>query len=207
MFMYSHIVGASALALEGSLAWFAFGGLTNSCEEGFPCKTQALYNENFLDIPFVGQVATFYPMLNCTAVPILTITLRNNLMQVLPLKDWIRDYGCNSCQWLLQDSKRSVKGVWSLIFSLPCIILVLFFRDPAKLVTYTGGICGTFVIFLIPVTLLIYARSLKREEVYNCENPNKSPFQHWIWIALVLVYSTVTLVCVIIGIVNGTAGE
>lgn len=176
MFLYSHIVGGCILGLEGFLAWMAFGGLTNPCTEGFPCKTQALYNENFLAIPFVGQVATFYPMLNCTAVPILTITLRNNLMQVLPIKDLIKKYGCGCCQWLLDDTKRSVKGIWSLIFSLPCIILVFFFRDPAKLVTYTGGICGTFILFLIPVTLLIYARSLDREDTLNEKNPNKSWF-------------------------------
>lgn len=45
-----------------------------------------MYNENFLDLPVVGQICNFYPMLNVSAVPILTITLRNNLMEVLPMK-------------------------------------------------------------------------------------------------------------------------
>lgn len=39
MFMYSHIVGGTILGMEGLLAWMAFGGLKNSCSEGFPCKT------------------------------------------------------------------------------------------------------------------------------------------------------------------------
>jgi hypothetical protein len=41
-------------------------------------------------------------MLNVAAVPILTITLRNNLMQVVPIKRWIRQSG--SCLFLLEVS-------------------------------------------------------------------------------------------------------
>ena len=41
-------------------------------------------------------------MLNVSAVPILTITLRNNFMQVVPVKRWIRDWGC--CKFLLDVS-------------------------------------------------------------------------------------------------------
>jgi hypothetical protein len=65
------------------MAWLAFSGLTNSCDAEnaiFPCAVSALFNENFQAIPVVGQVCVFYPMLNAAAVPILIITLRNNLM-------------------------------------------------------------------------------------------------------------------------------
>jgi amino acid permease len=46
MFLISNIVGASMLALEGQLAFWAFGSLKNECKN-FPCTTQKLYNENF----------------------------------------------------------------------------------------------------------------------------------------------------------------
>ena len=46
MFLISNIVGAILLCLEGQLAFWAFGGLTNDCTE-YPCKVQKLYNENF----------------------------------------------------------------------------------------------------------------------------------------------------------------
>ena len=42
-------------------------------------------------------------MLNVSAVPILTITLRNNFMQVVPVKRWIRKWNC--CTFLLEVSK------------------------------------------------------------------------------------------------------
>ena len=41
-------------------------------------------------------------MLNVSAVPILTITLRNNFMQVVPVKRWIRNWNC--CTFLLEVS-------------------------------------------------------------------------------------------------------
>lgn len=63
MFLISNIMGAILLTLEGYLAFLAFSGLPNSCvptKEGekttFPCAVNALFNENFQDIPLVGPV-------------------------------------------------------------------------------------------------------------------------------------------------------
>ena len=106
MFLTANIVASILLFAEGFLAYLAFSGLTVKCGkaegEGFPCAVQKLYNENFQDIPVLGQVCQFYPMLNVSAVPILTITLRNNFMQVVPIKRWLRDVGC--CKLLLEVS-------------------------------------------------------------------------------------------------------
>ena len=160
MFLIANIVGAIALAIEGQLAFMAFSGLPNECNDPdgtvFPCRVDPLYNENFQAIPIIGPICQFYPMLNVSAVPILTITLRNNFLQVVPVKRWIKNWGC--CQLLLEDNRRDVKGIWSIIFSIPVIIIVLFVRNPQILLTYTGGLCGTCILFLIPVTLLIYGR-------------------------------------------------
>jgi hypothetical protein len=43
-------------------------------------------------------------MLNVAAVPVLTITLRNNLMQVLPIKRWLKGCDCGVARFLLQVS-------------------------------------------------------------------------------------------------------
>ena len=84
MFLIANIVGAVLLTLEGYLAYVAFSGLPNSCTDPagtrFPCQVDPLFNENFQEIPIIGPVVQFYPMLNVAAVPILTITLRNNFM-------------------------------------------------------------------------------------------------------------------------------
>jgi len=86
MFLISNIVGAILLFIEAQLAWYAFSGLPNECEDtsyipNFPCKPDSKgFNQNFAGIPVMGSFVQFYPMLNVAAVPILTITLRNNLM-------------------------------------------------------------------------------------------------------------------------------
>jgi len=80
MLLTANIIGAILLALEGQLAFWAFGGLTNSCGDGYPCTTQPLFNENFQNLAVIGQVCVFYPLLNVSAVPILLITLRNNML-------------------------------------------------------------------------------------------------------------------------------
>jgi len=103
MFLYSHIIGSSLLAIEGFLAWLAFSGLDNKCTSNkFPCQIADLFNENFVNLPFIGQVCNFYPMLNVSSVPVLTITLRNNLMEVIPIKKWLASSDNKVCQFLLQ---------------------------------------------------------------------------------------------------------
>lgn len=102
MFFYSHIIGSSALAIEGMLAYLAFSGLTNPCSLGvYPCKISNLFSENFVNIPVVGVICTFYPMLNVSSVPVLTITLRNNLMEVLPIKRWLGKSDSKVARYLL----------------------------------------------------------------------------------------------------------
>ena len=175
MFLISNIMAAILLFAEGFLAYIAFSGQAKPCAESegvYPCQTAPLFNENFQAIPVVGPICQFYPMLNVSAVPILVITLRNNFLQVVPLKRWIREIGC--CKILLEDHRRSVKGLWSFIFSIPAIIIVLFVRNPQTLVTYTGGICGTFILFLIPLTLVSYGRTSRFGN--PAENFNASKF-------------------------------
>ncbi len=161
MFLSANIIASILLFAEGFLAYLAFSGLPNSCkpkvgDTEFPCQVSDLFNENFQGIPVIGQICQFYPMLNVSAVPILTITLRNNFMQVVPVKRWIRQGGYGL--FLLEDHKRSVKGIWSIIFIIPVIIIVMFERNPQVMISYTGGICGPFILFLIPVTLVMYGR-------------------------------------------------
>jgi hypothetical protein len=107
MFWKANVIGAILLFLEAQLAWTVFSGLPNLCSADppvFPCAVSPLFNENFQAIPVVGQICQFYPMLNVAAVPVLTITLRNNIMQVIPIKKWIRNSGSETLAILLEVS-------------------------------------------------------------------------------------------------------
>lgn len=97
---------------------------------------QGLYNLNFEALPFIGQVTSFYPTLNVAAVPILTITLRNNLFVMLGLKT--------------SSETRFTRAVWSFGLSIPVIIIACLFKDAQLIMTYTGGFGGTSIMFIIP---------------------------------------------------------
>lgn len=105
MFLYSHVIGSVLLAIEGILAFLAFSGLPNDCSTKphvYPCKIEDLFNKNFVNIPIIGPLCNFYPMLNVSSVPVLTITLRNNLMQVVPIKFWLSKFDNRFAKFLLQ---------------------------------------------------------------------------------------------------------
>jgi hypothetical protein len=101
------------------------------------------------------------------------------MLKVVPFKDWIKKANC--CLFLLDDDKKYVKGVWAGIFSIPAIVIVMFTRNPQAIVTYTGGIAGTFILFLFPLTLVAYARKTERDQGPDIKNSkgqnfNASPF-------------------------------
>lgn len=170
----------------------------------FPCAVSGLYNQNFLKLPVLGQICNFYPLLNVAAVPILNITLRNNLLDVFPIKQWLKEK--NICLFLLDDHKNSIKGVWSIILSIPVFIIVFLTRDVQALVTYTGGLCGACILLIFPAVLAYYARKSNPEEKFGCENPNKSPFGDWA-IYLTIFWAGITITAVIYKIASGGGGE
>ena len=179
MCLWSNIIGMTFLAVEAFLAYFAFSSLTNFCVQPpdsvdhnfhahFPCRVSGLYNQNFLGLPGIGQICNFYPMFNISAVAVLNITLRNNLLEVLPIKQWLLHQ--KICTWLTKDHLNTVKGVWSIILTIPVISLVLIFRNVQNLVVYTGGFAGSGIMFTIPCALVYLARRVVVDT--KCENVN-----------------------------------
>ena len=105
----------------------------------------------------------FYPLLNCAAVPILTITLRNNIFEVLP---------CKGLRGKADTNLR--KGLWAIVISIPVFIVACVYRDPQVMLAYTGGLSGLVILFCIPTGFVIGARMYKMENVIGEENFNKS---------------------------------
>lgn len=143
-------------------------------------------------------------MLNVAAVPILNITLRNNLLDVIPVKLWIKKSG--RCMCLIEDHKRSIKGLWSCILTIPVIAIVLLTRDVQAMVTYTGGFCGAFILIFIPSVLVIYARKQAKNLTHG-ENPNASPFKSNVWAWFTIAWGCLVIIAVVIKIAGGGGGE
>ena len=82
----------------------------------------------------------------------------------------------------------------------------MFERDPQVMISYTGGICGPFILFLIPITLTWYGR--KKLGEHNEENNfNKSPFRGSWLMVVISVFAFITLGMAVYGAASGTAGE
>lgn len=144
-------------------------------------------------------------MLNMAAVPILNITLRNNLLDVIPVKIWIKKY--NRCLCLLDDHKKSVKGLWSCILTIPVVLIVLITRDVQDMVTYTGGFCGAFMLIMMPVIFVFYARKLDKAHPKAEHNPNASPFKNPCWVYFIFLWGCIVIASVIVKIASGSSGE
>lgn len=193
MFFWSFLIGSITLVMEAFLALLAFSHIENTNCGTFPCRIQKLYNENFLKLPVIGQICNFYPMLNVAAVPILTITLRNNLFQLFGLES-------------KGEISKMKKGLWSFGLSVPVIIITLLMRDPQILITYTGGLTGMVILLLIPALFVQGARRLGLEDVYDRVNFNKSPFSHPVWPYTIYAFSIITFAVLVYGIVKGGGG-
>lgn len=144
-------------------------------------------------------------MLNVSSVPVITITLRNNLMEVIPIKKWLLKSNNKVARYMAQDHLRLVKGIWAILISIPVILIVCFYKDPQTFLAYTGGICGTFILFFFPLTLTYFSRKKQLEKTYGV-NFNKSPFQHPVFMILIGGYATLTLAFVITGLVLSGGG-
>jgi hypothetical protein len=79
-------------------------------------------------------------------------------------------------------------------------------RSVQTIITYTGGICGTFILLINPLILVYHARLRDTETAYGA-NFNRSPFKHKFFEYLVGIYAIVTITCVIAGLIIGGSGE
>ena len=134
-------------------------------------------------------------MLNCAAVPILTITLRNNIFEVLP------------CKGLRSKTNTNLqKGLWAIVISIPVLIVACFYRKPQVMLAYTGGITGLVILFCIPTAFVIGARKKRMEEVHGVENFNKSYYSGIGWIIVSALFGLFSFVMVVLGLINHGGG-
>jgi len=167
-------------------ALFAFGDATlASCQPtpGPPCKLQSLYTLNFESYA-VHPIAVFlalYPVLTLsTNFPLISITLRNNLMGLIP---WGKDM-------------RGRHIIFALAVVIPPFAIAYATRDVLLLVSITGSYAGLGIMWVIPAFLVMYSR--KKLHLLNpaLKNPHQSIFHHqlWIWLIFILSTAAVTLI-------------
>eukprot|EP01125_Pyxidicula_operculata_P012092 TRINITY_DN3965_c0_g1_i1.p1 TRINITY_DN3965_c0_g1~~TRINITY_DN3965_c0_g1_i1.p1 ORF type:complete len:469 (-),score=27.33 TRINITY_DN3965_c0_g1_i1:58-1464(-) len=170
-------------------AVWAYGSVTNpTClpTPGPPCELQSLYTINFASYS-VHPIAIFlvlYPVFTLsTNFPLIAITLRNNLMQLITYK---KD----------EVTPGFRQTIFALIAVVPPIIIATVYRDVETLVSYTGAYGGLGIMFLFPALLVQFARK-KAAKVFSEEelatNYLASPFKHRYWIYLIYGWCVLAL--------------
>jgi hypothetical protein len=126
----------------------------------------------------VAIILALYPVFTLTTnFPLICITLRNNIIRFVP------DREDGAWAWV-----NRVKRPLSTIIALtPAIIIAFGTCDVSLLVSITGSYPGLGIMFFIPIVLVFFARRRVRQVFGESGSYNKhrSPFHHWVWLALV----------------------
>ncbi|KAM9963946.1 hypothetical protein ACTFIW_005587 [Dictyostelium discoideum] len=170
---------------------FAFGAVTNptcatastSIHTFIPCQIQSLYIYNFTSYnsKFVSDFLSLFPVFTLSTNYILiSITLRNNLLQLIT---WKQDK--------ISSKVRNV--VFSLTSSLIPVGVAFCTRNVSLLVNITGSYAGLGIMFVMPALISFYSNKILIEQ-YHISNPKKSPFSNKFFYLLILLISVICLV-------------
>eukprot|EP00698_Gefionella_okellyi_P011411 TRINITY_DN3003_c0_g1_i1.p1 TRINITY_DN3003_c0_g1~~TRINITY_DN3003_c0_g1_i1.p1 ORF type:complete len:403 (-),score=66.15 TRINITY_DN3003_c0_g1_i1:72-1280(-) len=183
-------VGAAYVGLCVT-AMIAFAGVKNPTCLPYPgpaCAIQELYTLNFasFDIRFFAYYLALFPVLTLTTnFPLIAITLRNNLSNLIPL-------------WQTSERMRKFRRpLFALIVVIPPIIIAYATRNVQVLVDITGAYAGLGIMFLVPAFLVLLGRrrlQMSYPQLAQLKNRHASPFQHRAWVYAIVVWSVACLV-------------
>jgi len=176
------------LLLSWSTIW-AFGSVTNpTCDNtpGPPCTLQKLITFNFASYSVHG-IAVFlvlFPVFTLSSnFPLIAITLRNNLMQLITWK-----------QASMSATARRI--IFALITVVPPVTISFFVRDVEFLVGVTGSYAGLGIMFLFPTLLVQFSRKRASHEFgphFVARNKLASPFRSNFWVYAIYVWCVLAL--------------
>eukprot|EP00039_Didymoeca_costata_P028975 m.22761 g.22761 ORF g.22761 m.22761 type:complete len:512 (-) comp7434_c0_seq1:72-1607(-) len=184
------------------LVAFFYYALIYSAILRFPAKTLTdpnydVYTLVFADYPvrFCSVFLQLFPVfVLSTNFPIISITLRNNL---ITLGRKIR--GIPPGQVLQSKTAMLIERLLVPTLAIGPPILVAFFTTEVEvLISFTGSYAGVGIQYVIPTMAVYSARRVARGELGNDStkaNPFKSVFYHDVWIFISLFWSAA---CVII---------
>ena len=187
IFLVDYICILIAYVGLGMASLLAFGGLPDNpsacppsriIEEPQPCPVQSVITKNFESFSFapLAYYLSLYPVFALTTnFPLIAITLRNNLMTIIPFRG-VKRFHC------------------TLLAVLPPYAIAFLYRDVDSLAGITGGFAGVFIQLIIPAMLAILARRWEAANVNGAgRNVHKSPFSSDFWPKLVLVWAALCL--------------
>lgn len=125
-----------------------------------------------------------------TNFPIIAITLRNNLKGLF-----------------LRETRRysffTSRCLFPLLAIIPPTIVGLVTSNVEFLVGITGAYAGSIIQYVVPATLVHYARKMTLEHIgMGVKNPFSSPLQHYMWLVAICLWAGVCQIFVTLYLVG-----
>eukprot|EP01102_Stenamoeba_stenopodia_P012111 TRINITY_DN3782_c0_g1_i1.p1 TRINITY_DN3782_c0_g1~~TRINITY_DN3782_c0_g1_i1.p1 ORF type:complete len:322 (+),score=56.68 TRINITY_DN3782_c0_g1_i1:123-1088(+) len=184
-----------------TLIFIVYVVLCITADYAFGCELTSKQTKGVLTYQFIQLIPTakkalrglyyflgLYPVFTLsTNYPLIAITLRNNLMFLIP---WGAD----------GDAKRQRlrQIVFSACAAIPPIGIAFATNNVGYLVSYTGSYAGLGIMLVVPAILVWFARRKLAQVMPNTKNPYQSVFGHNFWVWLVLSASAIALVLITI---------
>jgi len=181
-------VGMVLLCAVGLIAFGSIPEKSCASKPGPPCDIQQLFNMNFASYrsAFLGKALDVYPVLMVALYPLLAITLRNNIANLVTMLKAEEPQAATSTA-----PSGPICGCFSdnMLFTLLAavpMICVAYPKPNVQVVTsVTGAYFGLAIMFFIPVLLVLRVR----EELIKANlgpNPHASEFASAYWAYLIL---------------------
>lgn len=168
------------LAMTGS---FAFATLDDLYTLNF-IPTNTYTSGIFLEI--INYFLGAFPLFTLTtSFPIIAITLQNNLKTLFLDVNVMERYNFFIRRLL-----------FPTLAVVPPIIVAFTTHNLKTLVAFTGSYAGVFIQYIIPASLVYFARVHCNRVLGNCDNKYASPFKHTSWILFVIGWSILCIILV-----------
>eukprot|EP01029_Cantina_marsupialis_P031288 TRINITY_DN89432_c0_g2_i1.p1 TRINITY_DN89432_c0_g2~~TRINITY_DN89432_c0_g2_i1.p1 ORF type:complete len:496 (+),score=125.37 TRINITY_DN89432_c0_g2_i1:154-1488(+) len=165
-----------------SSAMFAFGNIVNpKCIHSDACTVQDMYNLNFstFHLKWIAKFLNIYPTLAVATYPLVAVTLRNNIAQLV---------GIDSSK--LGDGGITMQQIQlTLVATIPSICVAFFTKNIQIVTNITGAYGGVFIMFLFPVLMVVRARKIMKEKYNMISHKYSSPFRSAGFVIYVVVFS------------------
>ncbi|XP_050699171.1 transmembrane protein 104-like isoform X2 [Eriocheir sinensis] len=119
-----------------------------------------------------------------TNFPIIAITLRNNLKSLCLRENRRYSFFTSRC-------------LFPLLAIIPPTLVGLATSDVEILVGITGAYAGSFIQYVVPATLVYYARKMTLQHIgMGVKNPFSAPLQHSAWLVVICIWAALCQVFV-----------
>ena len=182
----SYVIGADYSLILCFYALLSFTGVFSFS------NLNDLYTLNFLcdssphpvtSIKFFQYFLALFPVFTLsTNFPIIGVTLRNNLLTL---------------GYLFRNSFPLQRILFPLLTLIPPVVIALITDNVEFLVGVTGSYAGAGIQYAIPVALVFFGRRTFHQDFgEGAVNRHRSPFGHWIWLVVVIVWLVLSIALV-----------